>query len=59
MEQKQKDGWKVIYLGANQDAFAEAGSIGIAAANAVNFDRTRTPDAFRCLSATVSSQAST
>lgn len=59
MEQKQKDGWKVIYLGANQDAFAEAGSIGIAPANAMNFDRTQTPDAFRTLSATVSSQAST
>jgi Mg-chelatase subunit ChlD len=59
MEQKQKDGWKVIYLGANQDAFAEAGSIGIAAANALNFDRTQTPDVFRSLSQTVSSQAST
>jgi Mg-chelatase subunit ChlD len=58
MEQKQKDGWKVIYLGANQDAFAEAGSIGIAAANAMSFDRTQTPDVFRSLSATVSSQAS-
>lgn len=58
LEQKQKDGWTIIYLGANQDAFAEAGSMGIAAANTVNYDATRTPDAFRALSQTVSSQAS-
>jgi hypothetical protein len=58
LEQKQKEGWTIIYLGANQDAFAEAGSMGIAAANTVNYDATRTPDAFRALSQTVSSQAS-
>jgi hypothetical protein len=27
--QQEKYGWKVTYLGANQDAFAEAASIGI------------------------------
>lgn len=58
LEQKQKEGWTIIYLGANQDAFAEAGSMGIAAANTVNYDATRTPDAFRALSQTISSQAS-
>jgi len=58
MEQKRKDGWTIMYLGANQDAFAEAGSIGIAAANTLNFDRSRTPEAFRSLSQAVSSQAS-
>jgi hypothetical protein len=58
LEQKQKEGWTIIYLGANQDAFAEACSMGIAAANTVNYDATRTPDAFRALSQTVSSQAS-
>jgi hypothetical protein len=58
MEQKRKDGWTIMYLGANQDAFAEAGSIGIAAANTVNFDRSKTPEAFRSLSQAVSSQAS-
>jgi hypothetical protein len=58
LEQKQKEGWTIIYLGANQDAFAEAGSMGIAPANTVNYDATRTPDAFRALSQTVSSQVS-
>jgi hypothetical protein len=27
--QQEKYGWKFTYIGANQDAFAEAGSIGI------------------------------
>jgi hypothetical protein len=58
LEQKQKEGWTIIYLGANQDAFAEAGSMGIAPTNTVNYDATRTPDAFRALSQTVSSQVS-
>lgn len=29
LEEKQKAGWTVLYLGANVDAFAEAGAIGI------------------------------
>ena len=56
IEQKTGEGWTFIYLGANQDAFAEAGGIGIAGATTYNFDQTRTPDAFRSLSATVSQQ---
>ena len=58
IEQKTKDGWTFAYLGANQDAFAEAGSIGIAAGCTTNYDVNRTPDAFRALSAAMSSQAS-
>jgi len=58
VEQKQKEGWTVMYLGANQDAFAEGGSMGIAAANTMNYDVRRTPDAFRSLSATCSQAAS-
>ena len=30
IETKTKEGWTFAYLGANQDAFSEAGSIGIA-----------------------------
>jgi len=56
IEQKQKDGWTVIYLGANQDAFAEGGSLGIAPHMTMNYDVRRTPEAFRALSQTVSSQ---
>ena len=58
IEQKTKEGWSFAYLGANQDAFAEAGSIGIAPGCTLNYDATRTPDAFRALSAAVSCQAS-
>jgi hypothetical protein len=58
IEQKQKEGWVFIYLGANQDAFAEAGALGIAAANTINYDVNRTPEAFNTLSQMVSSQAS-
>lgn len=58
IEQKQKDGWKFMYLGANQDAFAEAGSIGIDPALTVNYDATRTPEAFRHISQTCSQMAS-
>ena len=56
IEQKQREGWTIMYLGANQDAFAEAGAIGIAPATTMNYDIRRTPDAFRSLS-TACSQA--
>jgi hypothetical protein len=58
IEQKTKDGWTFAYLGANQDAFAEASSIGIAPGCTMNYDPNRTPDAMRVLSAAMSSQAS-
>jgi hypothetical protein len=58
IEQKTKDGWTFMYLGANQDAFAEAGSMGIAPCATLHYDVARTPEAFRQLSATVSQQAS-
>jgi Mg-chelatase subunit ChlD len=35
--QMAKYNWQFVYLGANQDAFAEAGAVGIGAANAANF----------------------
>lgn len=38
--QESKYGWEFIYGGANQDAFAEAGSLGIKAENAFDFDAT-------------------
>lgn len=53
-----KNGWEFVYLGANQDAFAEAGSIGIEPRCTMNYDSTRTPEAFTRLSAALSSQAS-
>ena len=52
--QRTSEGWTFVYMGANQDAFAEAGDIGIAPAATLDFDVTRTPDAFRTLSAAAS-----
>ena len=55
---KTKDhGWNFVYLGANQDAFAIGGDIGIAPGCTLNFDSNRTPDAFRSLSAAMSTQS--
>lgn len=55
-EMRTKEGWEFIYLGANQDSFAEGASLGIT--NTLNFDTNHTPDAFRVLSAAVSQAAS-
>ncbi|HEV7473630.1 MAG TPA: vWA domain-containing protein [Pyrinomonadaceae bacterium] len=38
--------WQFIYLGANQDAFAEAGNMGIAVGQAANFTPANLPAAF-------------
>ena len=54
IEQKQKEGWIVMYLGANQDAFTEAGSMGIDRRFTMNYDPRRTPEAFSTLSQEVS-----
>ena len=56
VEQKTSDGWTFVYLGANQDAFEEAGALGISAGTTMNYDVHDTPNAFRELSATVSQQ---
>ncbi len=37
LEEKQKLGWQVSYLGANVDAFAEAANLGIRQGQAMNF----------------------
>ena len=58
IEERTKDGWTFVYLGANQDAFAEAGSLGIAPACTMNYDTQRTPEAFHTLSAALSQAAS-
>jgi Mg-chelatase subunit ChlD len=58
IHERTKDGWTFVYLGANQDAFAEAGSLGIAPACTMNYDVNRTPEAFHTLSAALSQAAS-
>src|SRR4030095_8419932 len=53
--QTGKYNWKFIYLGANQDAFAEARSVGIAMATAANYSPKYTQAAFAGTSANVAS----
>ena len=48
--QSEVYGWKFTYLGANQDAFAEAGSLGIAADAAANYAGHKTHAAFAAAS---------
>jgi len=44
--QTGKYNWKFIYLGANQDAFAEAGAVGIPMATAANYASAKLQVAF-------------
>ena len=37
IEEREKDGWKFLFLGANIDAFAEAGSVGVGTAYSAGF----------------------
>ena len=53
--QTGKYNWKFIFLGANQDAFAEAGSVGIARAMVANYSPMYTDKAFMGTSANVAS----
>jgi hypothetical protein len=40
LDERQKQGWLVLYLGANQDAFAEGGFMGTQVANTMNYAAT-------------------
>jgi len=51
---KEKEGWQFMYLGANQDAFAEGESLGIAPGRTMNYDVNNTPNLFAAVSAAVS-----
>lgn len=53
IEAKEKDGWQIIYLGANQDAFAEAQAMGIRPGCTMNYDVNKTPQLFAAVSAAV------
>ncbi len=50
---KEKEGWQFIYLAANQDAFAEGESMGIAPGRTMNYDVNKTPELFAAVSAAV------
>ena len=55
--QRQKYGWRFVFLGANQDSILEAGKLGIDAKLAENFQATGqgTRSAFNSISGTISS----
>ncbi len=53
--QTGKYNWQFVYLGANQDAFEEAGAVGIAMANAANFTPANMEVAFMGTSVNVAS----
>ena len=48
---KEKEGWQFIYLGANQDAFAEGELLGINPGRTMNYDVSKTPQLFAAVSA--------
>jgi hypothetical protein len=55
-EQQSKYGWKFVYLGAKQDAFAEAGGMGIGGQSSMNYaaNSRGTRHAYAAASASVS-----
>lgn len=57
--QSSKYNWQFVYLGANQDAFDEAGSMGIPMAAAANYVGAATADAFAVASTNVGSYRKT
>ena len=53
--QSSQYNWQFVFLGANQDAFDEAGAVGIAMGNAANFAPARMQVAFAATAANVAS----
>ena len=53
--QSSQYNWQFVFLGANQDAFDEAGAVGIAMGNAANFAPARMQAAFAATAANVAS----
>jgi len=46
VKEKEEEGWKFAYLGANQDAYAESGLIGIQKGATMNYSQDRTAETF-------------
>ena len=55
---QKEDGWQFTFLGANQDAFAEAGSLGIAKGGTINYGVHNSHQVFSMTSANVSQMRS-
>ena len=50
IDDRKAQGWKFVFMGANQDAIQVADDLGIDQEGALTFDTTCVRDAFRCLS---------
>jgi len=53
--QRQERGWQIIYLGADVDAFAEAGAMGVIRGQTISYDKT--PQSTQALFATTAANA--
>jgi hypothetical protein len=53
-ERQEKNNWLVTYLGANQDSFVEGGRIGTQSMNIMDFDPSKTKQAFATAGAATS-----
>jgi len=51
IQEKTEAGWNFIYLGANQDAYAAGGSMGISRAATANFSQAKTSQTFSAAAA--------
>jgi uncharacterized protein YegL len=54
IERQERDyKWQFTYLGANQDAFSEAGGMGFQTKSAANYDQNKSPQMFMAAAANV------
>jgi len=56
---RKEKGWEFVFLGANQDAIAEAGRLGIHADSSLTFSTSETKVAFESLGSAISRSRST
>lgn len=54
IEERQDDGWQFVFIGANQDAFAEAGAMGFARATTADYSVEKAGTAYGNTSALLS-----
>jgi hypothetical protein len=50
IEKKKQAGWSFVYLGANQDAFAVGGGLGIPKGNTARYSTRKTAETFEAIS---------
>lgn len=58
IEEKQRDGWAFVFLGAGIDAFHGAEQLGFQRNTVMSYDRTKSPEVFRAASRSTISYAS-